>query len=183
MEFLAAMLSERGLVATPALTDRDLTPDGWVRFSRLPPSVAVQTPPSEADLIKYLFANHRHIEPLNDYGPNIVREEARPSGRRPDLIIKDAARRRWLVIEVENKGLANHEAPLQLLGYMREIKERELPAGWEIEGMVISAAADPMHVEALMGLNAPGPVHWLTFTMQLELRRAPGSVEITDERD
>lgn len=183
MERLAAMLSERGLVATPPLTDRELTVDGWVRFSRRPPPVPVQTPPSEADLIKYLHANHRHIEPLDGYGPNIVREESRPSGKRPDLIIKDAARRRWLVIEVENKGLANHEAPLQLLDYMREIKDRELPAGWEIEGMIISAAADPHHVQMLMDAKAPGPVHWLTFTMQVELQRAPGSVEASGERE
>ena len=78
------------------------------------------------------------------------------------------------MIEVENKGVKNQEAPAQLLDYMSEVKAKLLPDGYDIEGMIISAEADPGHVELLMAAQAPGRLHWLTFSMQLALQPVPG---------
>lgn len=176
MELLAARLGERGLHCDPPLTTEDLDRDHRIRFSRMLPPVPVQTPPSEKDLIAYIKANHRLIPPLDQYGPGIEAEYKLPSGDRVDLLIKDVRRRRWLVIEVENKGAKNREAPAQLCDYMAEVKAKLLPDGYDIEGMIISAEADPRHVELLMAAQAPGRLHWLTFSMQLQLQPAPGSV-------
>jgi len=65
---------------------------------------------------------------------------------------------------------------------MSEVKAKVLPDGYDIEGMVISAEADRRHVELLMAAQAPGRLHWLTFSMRLQLQPAPGSVwESTDD--
>ncbi len=181
MELLTARLAERGLHCDPQLTTEDLERDQWIRFARMPPPVPVQTPPSEKDLIAYLHANHRLIPPLDQYGPAIEKEFKLPSGNRVDLLIKDVRRRRWLVIEVENKGIKNREAPAQVCDYMVEVKAKLLPDGYDIEGMVVSAEADPSHVEVLMTTPAPGRLHWLTFSMRLQLQPAPGSVASPDE--
>jgi hypothetical protein len=177
MELLTARLGERGLHCDPSLTTEDLDRDHWIRVSRMLPPLPVQTPPTERDLIAYIQANHRLIPPLDQYGPVIGAEYRLPSGRKVDLVIKDARRRRWLVIEVENKGAKNREAPAQLCEYMAEVNGKCLPAGYEVEGMIISAEADPRHVELLMGAPAPGRLHWLVFGMQLQLQPAPGSVQ------
>ena len=176
MELLTALLGERGLHCDPALTTDDLSRDHWIRFSRMLPPVPVQKPPTERDLIAYINANHRLIPPLDQFGPVIEAEYRLPNNGRVDLVIKDARRRRWLLIEVENKAAKNREAPAQLCDYMAEVKEKCLPDGYEIEGMIISAEADPVHVELLMAAHAPGRLHWLTFSMQLQLQPAPGSV-------
>jgi len=181
MELLTARLGERGLHCDPPVTTEDLDRDHWIRFSRMLPPVPVQTPPSEKDLIAYIEANHRLIPPLDQYGPEIEAEFRLPSGDRVDLVIKDVRRRRWLVVEVENKGAKNREAPAQLCDYMSEVKAKLLPDGYDIEGMIISAEADPRHVELLMAAQAPGRLHWLTFSMQLQLQPALGSVGVSAE--
>ena len=179
MELLTARLGERGLHCDPPVTTEDLDRDHWIRFSRMLPPVPVQTPPNEKDLIAYIEANHRLIPPLDQYGPEIEAEFRLPSGNRVDLLVKDVRRRRWLVIEVENKGIKNREAPAQLCDYMAEVKAKLLPDGYDIEGMIVSAEADPHHVELLMAAQAPGRLHWLTFSMQLQLQPAPGSIGVS----
>ena len=176
---LSAMLSERGIFTTPALTDPGLDATSWIRFGRRLPPLPSQTAPSEKELINYIHANHRLIEPLNAYGNRCDKEVALANEMRVDLLITDAERRRVLVIEVEKKGDANREAPLQLLDYMKEFKRSRLKPEWDIEGMVISEAAKPDHVKSLMALRdlAPGRLHWMTFSMQLQLHVAPGSAQ------
>ena len=181
---LSAMLSEREVYATPALTDPSLEATSWIRFGRRLPPMPSQTAPSERELINYIHANHRLIEPLNTYGDRCDKEVSLSNDMRVDLVITDTGRRRVLVIEVEKKGDANREAPLQLLDYMREFQRGRLKPGWEMEGMVISEAAKPEHVRSLMALGelAPGRLHWMTFSMQLVLHIAPGSALEPDDR-
>lgn len=174
---LSAMLSERGIFSTPALTDQSLDATSWVKFGRRLPPLPSQTAPSEKDLISYIHANHRLIEPLNAYGSKCDKEVSLANEMRVDLLITDGERKRVLVIEVEKKGDANREAPLQLLDYMNEFKRSRLKTGWNIEGMIISEDAKPDHVSSLMALRnvAPGRLHRMTFSMQLQLHVAAGS--------
>jgi hypothetical protein len=182
MEHLTARLGERGLHCDPPLTSDDLARDQFVQFSRMLPPLPVQTSPLEADLIRYLAANAPKISPLDQYGSDITTEYPLPSGQRIDLLFKDKRRRRWLVVEVENKGKNNQQSPAQLHGYMTEVRDKVLPPGFDVEGMVISPDADPAHVEVLMTMNAPGRVHWLTFSIVLQLQPAPGSVLVDDDQ-
>ena len=176
MEYLAASLSAAGLSCQPALTDEDLGLADWVRISRALPAVPTQSAPAERDVISYIRVNHRLIPPLDGLGTDVTSEVLLPSGRRVDLLFKDPKRKRWIVAEVENKGLRNWEAPLRLLDYLKEISAKMLPAGYEVEGMIISSDADPDHAARLPSICTPFRVQWLTFRMSLQLQHAPGSV-------
>jgi hypothetical protein len=181
MRLLEARLRERHVYCAPSISNMELPRDAWISLQRDAPALPVQRMPTERVLEEYLANNWRLIKPLSGYGSldpsktRVTRQFRLATGECVDLLFEDRSGKRWLVLELKNQSARG--AVAQLIGYMNQIVgSGQLPAGFSIEGMIVSPVADPTQISLLQSAVAPGPVQWWQYETELRLVPAPGSV-------
>jgi hypothetical protein len=181
MRLLEARFRERHVFCAPSISDLTLPRDAWISLQRDPPALPLQRMPTERVLEEYIAKNWRLITPLSVYGSadpsktRVTRQFRLPSGECVDLLFEDRSGKRWIVLELKNQSTKS--AVTQLIGYMNQIVDSgQLPAGYSIEGMIVSPVVDPTQVSLLQSANTPGSVQWLQYETELRLVPAQGSV-------
>ena len=173
LEYLQRLFTSRGMIPSPALTTEGLEREERIRFSRSEPAVVAQSFRNEKALQAFLAENVKRLEQFRGYELKQTEYHLK-TGDQIDMLLENRKRKTWLVVELEKDQ--KDESPAQLLRYMREVKEHRLPAGYTVEGMVISGRPRPEQVEIFKTAQYPGKVQWLVYSIRLELTPAEGSI-------
>lgn len=175
LEYLQRLLTSMGIIPTPSLTTDGLERDERIRFSRSEPPVVGQRFQNEKELQRFIKENVDRLEPFKGYSLTGT-EYTLKNSERIDILLENESTKTWLVIELEKEQ--KDESPVQLLRYMNEVQERSLPAGYRIEGMIISGRPRPEQIQVFNMTVYPGPVQWIVYTVTLSLAPAEGSVGV-----
>lgn len=173
LEFIQRLLTSMGIIPIPSLTTEGLERDERIRFGRSEPPLVGHQFNDEKALQRFIKENVERLEQFGGY--SLLRTEyILKNGDRIDVLLENATKKTWLVVELEKEQ--KDESPVQLLRYMNELRERSLPAGYGIEGMIISGRPRPEQIQVFNTTSYPGPAQWIVYTVTLNLAPAEGSV-------
>jgi hypothetical protein len=179
LELLQRLLSAHGIVATPPVDTEGLERGERIRFTRTPPPISGMAFTKEVDLQRFLAENVERLAVFRGF-KLVATEYLLPNDSRVDMLLENRAEQRWLAVELEKTQ--KDESPVQLYRYMVEIRDRKLPAGYRLDGMIISGRPHPAQIAAFRSMSYPGDgeVRWLEYRVQIDLVDLDGTVPLDD---